>query len=172
MFLLWLAVFIGFSGLGGLSTGGEMLIVARFVTGASAGFLTPASLSIITTSFVGGDVRNRALLIYGAAGAAGFSLGMVAGGLLTTAGWRWVFFAPVLFVSLLLILAVRTLTEARAEATDAGPPVRARPARGQFDLGGAGRPWRPAWRCSSPASTPPSPPRSRHCRCDGSATWR
>lgn len=80
MFLLWLAVFIGFSGLGGLSTGGEMLIVARFVTGASAGFLTPASLSIITTSFVGGDVRNRALLIYGAAGAAGFSLGMVARG--------------------------------------------------------------------------------------------
>ena len=44
MFLLWLAVFIGFSGLGGLATGGEMLVVARFVTGVSAGFLTPATM--------------------------------------------------------------------------------------------------------------------------------
>ena len=135
MFLLWLAVFIGFSGLGGLATGGEMLIVARFVTGVSAGFLTPASLSIITTSFGGGDVRNRALMIYGAAGAAGFSLGMVAGGLLTTAGWRWVFFAPVLFASLLLAVALRVLTETPADADAAA--ARARPSRRQFDLGGA-----------------------------------
>ena len=51
MFLLWLTVFIGFSGLGGLATGGWMLILARFVTGVAAGFLTPASLSSITTSF-------------------------------------------------------------------------------------------------------------------------
>jgi len=135
MFLLWLAVFIGFSGLGGLATGGEMLVVARFVTGVSAGFLTPASLSIITTSFGGGDVRNRALLIYGAAGAAGFSLGMVAGGLLTTAGWRWVFFAPVLVASLLLAMALRVLTESPADA--AAADARARPSRRQFDLGGA-----------------------------------
>jgi MFS family permease len=111
MFLLWLAVFIAFSGLGGLATSGWMLILARFVTGVSAGFLTPASLSIITTSFAPGDVRNRALLVYGGAGAGGFSLGMVAGGLLTTAGWRWVFFAPVVFATLLLVAAQRTLTE-------------------------------------------------------------
>jgi MFS family permease len=114
MFLLWLAVFIGFSGLGGLATDGWMLILARFVTGISAGFLTPASLSIITTSFAPGEIRNRALLVYGGVGAGGFTLGMVAGGLLTTAGWRWVFFAPVLLASLLLVLAHRFLTDGAA----------------------------------------------------------
>ena len=117
MFLLWLAVFIGFSGLGGLATDGWMLILARFVTGISAGFLTPASLSIITTSFAPGEIRNRALLVYGGVGAGGFTLGMVAGGLLTTAGWRWVFFAPVLLASLLLVLAHRFLTEGAAVPT-------------------------------------------------------
>jgi MFS family permease len=129
MFLLWLTVFIAFSGLGGLATSGWMLILARFVTGVSAGFLTPASLSIITTSFAPGEVRNRALLVYGGAGAGGFSLGMVAGGLLTTAGWRWVFFAPVVFATLLLVAAQRTLVEGRTAA----PPD----ARRKFDLAGA-----------------------------------
>jgi MFS family permease/murein DD-endopeptidase MepM/ murein hydrolase activator NlpD len=116
MFLLWLGVFIAFSGLGGLAVGGWMLIVARFVTGVSAGFLTPASLSIITTSFAAGEVRNRALLVYGGVGAGGFTLGMVAGGLLTTVGWRWVFFAPVIVAAVLWALAVRHLTERPAVA--------------------------------------------------------
>jgi MFS family permease len=129
MFLLWLTVFIAFSGLGGLATDGWMLIVARFVTGVSAGFLTPASLSIITTSFASGDVRNRALLVYGGAGAGGFSLGMVVGGLLTTAGWRWVFFVPVVFATVLLLVAHRVLGEGGA----AGAPA----ARRSFDVAGA-----------------------------------
>jgi MFS family permease len=118
MFLLWLAVFIGFSGLGGFAADGWMLILARFVTGVSAGFLTPASLSIITTSFAPGDVRNRALLVYGGIGAGGFTLGMVAGGLLTSIDWRWVFFAPVVFASLMLVMAVRVLTEGRTTAVE------------------------------------------------------
>lgn len=133
MFLLWLTVFIAFSGLGGLADGGAMLIVARFVTGVAAGFLTPASLSIITTSFAPGDVRNRALLIYGAAGAGGFTLGMVAGGVLTTAGWRWVFFAPVILASLLMAVALRVLRE-RGPAAQPGTAGRV---RGRFDLAGA-----------------------------------
>jgi len=133
MFLLWLAVFIGFSGLGGLATDGWMLVLARFVTGVSAGFLTPASLSIITTSFAPGELRNRALLVYGGVGAGGYTLGMVAGGLLTTAGWRWVFFAPVLFASVLLVLAHRVLTEGAA-VPDAGPGG---PGRRGFDAVGA-----------------------------------
>ena len=129
MFLLWLAVFIGFSGLGGLATDGWMLIVARFVTGVSAGFLTPASLSIITTSFAAGEVRNRALLIYGGVGAGGFTMGMVAGGLLTTAGWRWVFFGPVLIASALLAAAHRVLTKETATVATRPP--------GGFDVAGA-----------------------------------
>src|SRR5918998_1742584 len=94
MFLLWLGVFVVFSGLGGLATEGWLLIVARFVTGVSAGFLAPAGLSIITTTFAEGPARNQALLVYAGTGAAGFSLGMVAGGLLTAIDWRRVFFTP------------------------------------------------------------------------------
>jgi MFS family permease len=133
MFLLWLVVFIAFSGLGGLAANGWTLIVARFVTGVSAGFLTPASLSIITTSYAPGDVRNRALLVYGGVGAGGFTLGMVAGGLLTTIGWRWVFFAPVVMASLLLVLALRVLSEGTAAPSSGNTATTAR----SFDLAGA-----------------------------------
>jgi MFS family permease len=69
MFLLWLAVFVAFSGLGGLATEGWVLIVARFVTGVAAAFLAPAGLSIITTTFAEGRLRNRAVLVYAGAAA-------------------------------------------------------------------------------------------------------
>jgi MFS family permease len=106
MFLAFLAVFVVFSGLGGLANDEWLLIVARFVTGICAAFMAPAGLSIITTSFPEGAARNRALIIYGATGAAGFTLGLAVGGLLTTISWRWVFFAPVILALLLLIAAV------------------------------------------------------------------
>jgi predicted MFS family arabinose efflux permease len=61
----------------------------------SAAFTAPAGLSIITTSFAEGPIRNRAIAVYTATGATGFSLGLVFGGLLTEIGWRWVFFLPV-----------------------------------------------------------------------------
>ncbi|MFI7672761.1 MFS transporter [Actinophytocola sp. NPDC049390] len=107
MFVFWLAVFLAFSGLGGLAGDGWVLILSRFVTGVAAAFMTPAGLSLITTSFPEGPPRNRAVLWYAAAGAAGFSLGLVVGGLLTALGWRWVFFAPVLLAALILVMAVR-----------------------------------------------------------------
>ena len=106
MFLLWLVVFVAFSGLGGLATEGWVLVLARFVTGVAAAFLAPAGLSIITTTFAEGGARDRAVLVYAGAAAGGFSLGMVAGGLLTAVDWRWVFFAPVVIATLLLVAAV------------------------------------------------------------------
>lgn len=106
MFVAWLVVFIAFSGLGGLATDGWMLILARFVTGVAAAFLAPAGLSIITTSFAEGRARDRAVLIYAGAGAGGFSLGMVTGGLLTGVDWRWVFFAPVVVALAILLAAI------------------------------------------------------------------
>ncbi|MCB8903099.1 MULTISPECIES: MFS transporter [unclassified Streptomyces] len=106
MFVLWLVVFLLFSGLGGFATEGWMLIVARFVTGVAAAFMTPAGLSIITTSFDEGPQRNKALLVYSGTAAGGFSIGLVVGGLLAAVDWRWVFFAPVALSLLILIAAI------------------------------------------------------------------
>ncbi|MER5935090.1 MFS transporter [Streptomyces sp. NPDC002054] len=106
MFTGWLAVFLLFSGLGGLATEGWMLITARFVTGVAAAFMTPAGLSIITTGFPEGPQRDKALLVYSGTAAGGFSIGLVVGGLLTSAGWRWVFFAPVVLSALILAAAL------------------------------------------------------------------
>ncbi len=127
MFLIALAVFLVASGLGGLANDGTLLIVTRFIKGVSAAFTAPAGLSIITTSFAEGHARNKAIAIYTATGATGFSLGLVFGGLLTEIGWRWVFFLPVPVALLALIGAIRLVP--------AGDP----PARStrSFDLAGA-----------------------------------
>jgi EmrB/QacA subfamily drug resistance transporter len=103
VFLISLGVFVLASALGGLANDGSLLIAARFVKGVSAAFTAPAGLSIITTTFAEGPARNKALAVYTATGATGFSLGLVFGGLLTEIGWRWVFFlpAPVALVALL-----------------------------------------------------------------------
>ncbi|AWT47407.1 MFS transporter [Streptomyces actuosus] len=106
MFVLWLLVFLLFSGLGGLATEERTLIAARFVSGVAAAFMTPAGLSIITTGFAEGPRRTKALLFYSGTAAGGFSIGLVAGGLLTTIGWRWVFFAPVLLSAVVLVAAL------------------------------------------------------------------
>jgi EmrB/QacA subfamily drug resistance transporter len=127
MFLISLAVFLVASGLGGLATGATVLIATRFIKGVSAAFTAPAGLSIITTSFPEGSARNKALSIYTATGATGFSLGLVFGGLLTELGWRWVFFLPVGVAFVALLAAVRLV------------PAGDRPTRASraFDLAGA-----------------------------------
>src|SRR5918998_2634101 len=125
--LVALGVFAGASLLGALVDSGPLLIAARFVKGAAAAFTAPAGLSIITTKFAEGPARNRALGIYTATGASGFSLGLVAGGLLTTAGWRWTFLMPVPIALVLLVLAARVLPDDK-------PAARR---QGRFDVAGA-----------------------------------
>lgn len=94
VFLTALAVFAAFSAIGGLAHESWVLIVVRFITGATAGFMTPAGFSLLTTTFPEGALRNKALAVYGAIGASGFLLGVFAGGVLTSLDWRLVFFAP------------------------------------------------------------------------------
>jgi MFS family permease len=103
--LVWgLVALIAASILGAVATDGTLLIVARFIKGVTAAFTAPAALSILTTSFGEGHRRNRALGMYAAAAAAGFTFGLVAGGLLTQLSWRYTF-AVVAPVALGLLLA-------------------------------------------------------------------
>jgi MFS family permease len=88
---------------GGLAQDGTLVIIARFVMGMSAAFSAPAGLAIIVTTFLEGPARNRAVSIYTACGAAGFSLGLVAGGLLTQIDWRWTFLLPVPIAMVVLV---------------------------------------------------------------------
>ncbi len=127
MFLISLGVFIVASALGGFVDDGSLLIATRFIKGVSAAFTAPAGLSIITTSFSEGALRNKALSIYTATGAVGFSLGLVVGGLLTEVGWRWVFLLPVPVAIVVLIAAIRLVP-------DSAPPERG---RRSFDVAGA-----------------------------------
>ena len=127
VFLISLGVFVVASGLGALASDGGLLTVTRFIKGIAAGFTAPAGLSIITTSFAEGPARNKALSIYTATGATGFSLGLVFSGLLTEIGWRWVFLFPVPLALITLLAAIRLVP-------DAGRPPRI---QGSFDVAGA-----------------------------------
>lgn len=127
VFLAALGVFAVASVLGAVAVDGAMLIAARFVTGLSAAFTTPAGLSIITTSFPAGPVRNRAVGIYTATAASGFSLGLVLGGLLTTIDWRLTFAVPAP-IALGLLLGGRRLLD---------PDPAPSRVRGRSDVGGA-----------------------------------
>src|SRR3954468_7675786 len=127
MLIAALAVFTVASGVGALVHDGTLLVLTRFLKGAAAAFTAPAGLSIITTHFAEGPERNRALGIYTATGASGFSFGLVFGGLLTELGWRWTFLLPVPIALGLLAAAPRLLPRERTQAL----------ARRSFDLPGA-----------------------------------
>ena len=94
VFLVALAVFALVSLLGGLVSSPDLLITARFVKGAAAAFTAPAGMSLLTTTFPEGPMRNRAFSIYTVFGASGFSLGLVLSGILTEVSWRWTLLVP------------------------------------------------------------------------------
>ncbi|GAA2724936.1 MFS transporter [Actinocorallia aurantiaca] len=127
MFLFWLAVFLVFSGLGGFASEGWMLLVARFVTGVAAAFMAPAGLALVIGTFPEGPQRTKALGVYAGTAAGGFSLGLVVGGLLTSIGWRWVFFAPVVLSAVILVAALLLIKKSDEPERSAGG----------FDLPGA-----------------------------------
>jgi MFS family permease len=108
-----LSVFLVASAIGATVNDGTLIVITRFLKGASAAFTAPASLSMITTTFPEGPARNRALAIYTACGASGFSLGLVFGGLLTEAGWRWTFLLPVPIAAVILIALPRFIPDDR-----------------------------------------------------------
>jgi MFS family permease len=124
--LAGLTAFAAASLVGGLVDDGTLLVASRFLKGAAAAFTAPAALSIITTTFAEGPARNKALGVFTACGASGYSLGLVFGGLLTEVGWRWAFIVPVPIALALIVAARRFVPAATAERTPVG-----------YDIGGA-----------------------------------
>ncbi len=116
MFMLGLVLFSVASFAGGVAQSEGWLIAARAIQGLGAAIVSPAALSIITTTFAEGAERNRALGIWGAVAGAGGAAGVLLGGILTSGlSWRWVLFVNVPIGVIAAMLAPRTLLESRAE---------------------------------------------------------
>ncbi|MEU0026954.1 MFS transporter [Streptomyces sp. NPDC006335] len=120
VFLVALGVFAVASLLGGLVDSGPLLIASRFIKGLSAAFTAPAGLSIITTTFAEGPLRNRALSIYTTCGATGYSMGLVFSGLLTEASWRYTMLLPAPVALIALVVGLRLLPRSEREQSTGG----------------------------------------------------
>ena len=101
-----LGLYAGASFVGGLATEPAVLLGARAVQGLGGAFVFPATLSLVNTTFAEGRERNRAVAVWGAAGAAGLVIGVLLGGVLTrTLGWEAVFWVNVPLAGAAIVLA-------------------------------------------------------------------
>jgi len=114
IFFAGLAVFSLASLFAGLAWSEPSLIAARAVQGLGAAIITPAALSILSTTFVEGRERNIALGVWGAVGGFGAAAGVLLGGILTDAlSWEWIFFINVPVGVVAFVLTPFLLTESR-----------------------------------------------------------
>jgi len=114
IFLVGIVVFTVGSLLAGLAWSEASLIGARAVQGLGAAVITPAALSILSTTFAEGRDRNIALGAWGAVGGFGAVAGVLLGGVLTDAlSWEWIFFVNVPVGVAGFILAPLLLQESR-----------------------------------------------------------
>jgi EmrB/QacA subfamily drug resistance transporter len=112
---------------GGLATAPEVQLGARALQGLGGALVFPATLSLVNTTFAEGPERNRALAVWGGAGAAGLVIGVLLGGVLTQAfGWRAVFLVNLPLIGVAVPLAFRLI-----------PADGARERDRSFDLPGA-----------------------------------
>ena len=127
LFIGGLVVFTAASLVGGLSSSGTMLLVARAVQGIGAAALAPGSLSLITSSHTDPHQRSRALAIWAACASSAGVTGLLIGGLLTSGlSWRWVLFVNVPIGAALLLASAAYLV-----------PSVSRHAQRRLDLPGA-----------------------------------
>jgi EmrB/QacA subfamily drug resistance transporter len=118
IFLAGLVIFSVASLVNGFAQSPTMLIVGRAVQGFGGALISPAALSIITTTFEEGGRRNKALSVWSAIAASGAAFGLLLGGILTQAiSWRWVFFinVPVAFVTIALSVRLVPNTRVRGD---------------------------------------------------------
>src|SRR6476620_10994001 len=118
LFMTGLALFTVSSLLDGLAWSEGSLIAFRSLQGLGAAMMSPAALSILTTTFRDGRERNVALGIWGAASGSGGAAGVLLGGALTSAlSWSWIFFINVPAGIAVLALTPFLLKESKAELT-------------------------------------------------------
>ena len=121
VFMGGLALFSAASLLGGFARAPWMLVAARALQGVGGAIVSPASLSLLTTTFPEGPARNRAMGWFGTMSTVGFAVGMMLGGLLTgSVGWEWVMFINVPLGLLVIALAPALLPPGGAMGSGRG----------------------------------------------------
>src|SRR6187401_2298885 len=114
VFLAGIVLFTLSSLMAGLAWSEGSLISARALQGLGAAVITPAALSILSTTFTEGRERNIALGVWGAVGGFGAAAGVLLGGVLTDAlSWEWIFFVNVPVGVIAFVLAPILLDESR-----------------------------------------------------------
>jgi EmrB/QacA subfamily drug resistance transporter len=115
IFLAGVVIFTAASLANGLSQSGGMLIVFRALQGLGAALVSPAALSIITTTFAEGEDRAKALGVWSAIAAGGAAFGLLLGGILTDLlSWEWIFFVNVPIGIAAFVLSMRHVPESVA----------------------------------------------------------
>jgi EmrB/QacA subfamily drug resistance transporter len=127
IFVIGLIGFAVASSLGGLAPNAGVLFGARALQGAFAAVMAPAALSILAVTFTQAKERATAFGVFGGISGGGAAIGLIVGGVLTQyASWRWCLLVNTPIAIIAAIVALRVVTESRAEG-DA-----------HFDLAGAG----------------------------------
>ena len=116
LFLVGLVVFTVASLLNGLAVNSEMLIGSRALQGLGAALISPAALSIISTTFAEGKERAQALGVWAAIAIGGSAVGLILGGVLTQSlSWPWIFYVNVPVGIAGFVLSLRLIPESRNE---------------------------------------------------------
>jgi len=118
LFVAGVVLFSLASLLNGFAQSSGMLIAGRMLQGLGGALVSPAALSIVTTTFTDGEQRTKALGVWSAIAAGGAAIGLLVGGVLTDlASWRWVFFVNVPVGIATVALALRYVRESRVEVS-------------------------------------------------------
>ena len=116
LFLIGLVIFTVASLLNGLATSSEFLILARGLQGLGAALVSPAALSIVTTTFAEGSERTKAMGVWSAIAAGGGAVGLLLGGILTDLfSWPWIFFVNIPVGIAAFVLSLRYVPESKDE---------------------------------------------------------
>jgi EmrB/QacA subfamily drug resistance transporter len=114
-----LGLYASASLLGATASSSGLLLAARAIQGVGGALVFPATLSLVNTTFAEGPERNRAVAVWGAAGAAGLVIGVLLGGLLTHGfGWEAVFLVNVPLAVVLIALGFWFLPKDLKHARD------------------------------------------------------